>query len=307
FEPYHGPGGAQTLYNADFADPDADAAVYRGKYYYNYDKCYTRINTLIQGKLQGEHLRWLAGLYLLSTAVDTIDYTDYDEDPGQTLLANHWDYRQAAMAGGQENALVAGIIYDRRDHEATPHRGVWSELLVRWIPDALGNDFSYTAITATHRQYLPISNELTFAYRLSGRSISAGAPFFSTPQVDGTYKTEEGLGGKKTVRGVLWQRVNGFNAVYGNLELRYRVMSLLETGYAALSIFYDLGRTFDEIPESTLFDRGQDHDVWHQGVGGGVRIAPNNTFIVALDLAVPVDSAMDGPGLKVYVGLDWLF
>jgi len=73
------------------------------------------------------------------------------------------------------------------------------------------------------------------------------------------------------------------------------------------SAFYDLGRTFDEPPPGDMADRGVDQDRWHQGVGIGGRVALNATFIVALDIALPVDKVMDGPGLKIYIGLDWLF
>ena len=45
----------------------------------------------------------------------------------------------------------------------------------------------------------------------------------------------------------------------------------------------------------------------NQGLGLGLRVALNDTFIVAFDAAVPVDPEMDGPGVKLYVGLDWLF
>ena len=42
FEPYHGPGGAQTEYNSEYIDT-------RGKYYYMYDKRYLQVNTLVPG------------------------------------------------------------------------------------------------------------------------------------------------------------------------------------------------------------------------------------------------------------------
>ena len=66
-------------------------------------------------------------------------------------------------------------------------------------------------------------------------------------------------------------------------------------------------RTFDEAPPAELPDRGADQDRWHQGLGLGVRVAINDTFIVGLDVGFPVAKAMDGPGPKLYIGLDWLF
>jgi hypothetical protein len=306
FEPYHGPGGAQTLFNQDFIDPDSP--LYRGKYYYRFDKRYFQLNTVIQGRLRGDDLRWLAGFVVLWSKVDTIDYADFDEDPAlESLLAHHQDVQGQDMGGGSENGLLLGLVWDRRDDEVSPHRGFWTEGLVRWVPDIPGNDFDYVGFTATHRHYLPLADPLTLAVRLGGRVMSDGAPFFTLSRLDGSFRTETVVGGNKTVRGILWQRAVGRNFAYGNLELRYRFRSLFSTGYLAGSAFYDLGRTFDETPPEGMADRGEEQDRWHQGLGVGLRVAVNDTFVVACDVGLPLDPAMDGPGPKVYVGLDWLF
>ncbi len=311
FEPYHGPGGAMTLYKQDFID--ADSPDYRGKYYYTFDKRYLLVNAVVQGRLKRKDLWWLAGLIVMSTKVDTIDYSKYDLDPGlQTLLALHWDLQGPDMDGGNENGLMVGLVWDRRDHEASPHKGFWSEVLLRWIPNMPGNDFNYAALTATHRHYFPLLDRLTLAFRFSGRVMTDGAPFFSLSRLDGSFITETAVGGKKTVRGILWQRVLGKRFLYGNLELRYRLLPLFSTGYIAASAFYDIGRSFYYIPPNVRlgliwYDQLGYTDHWHRGVGLGMRAALNATFIVALDVALPVDKAMDGPGLKLYIGLDWLF
>ncbi len=307
FEPYHGPGGAQTNYSDAFTDKRSDS--YRGRFYYMYAKRSLKVSTLVQGRLRGERFRWLAGLVMVSTQVDSIDYDDYKaDDPGrQTLFAKHWDYYGAAVEGGRENGLVGGLEWDSRDHEASPRRGLWTELLARWVPNKLDNDFHYTAVTATHRQYIRMSRDLTMAIRMSGRWMSTGAPFFTLPQIDGSFTSVSGLGGNMTIRGVLWQRAVGWQYFFSNWELRYRIRQLFSTGYLATSAFYDLGRTFDPAVARHLPDRSQASDSWHQGVGVGLRIAVNDTFILALDLGWPRDPAMDGQGMKVYMGLDWLF
>jgi hypothetical protein len=305
-EPYHGPGGAQTLFDQDFIDEDSPR--YRGKFYYAFDKRYYLLNAVVQGPLGSEGLRWLAGLVVLDTKVDTVDYADFDEDPAlDSLLANHTDLLGEELEGGRENGLLVGLVSDRRDHEVSPHRGFWSEGLVRWVPDGLGNDFDYTSLTVTHRHYLPLLDPLTLAVRASGRVMSEGAPFFTRSRLDGSFNTETVVGGKKTVRGIVWQRALGNDFLYGNAELRFRFARLFDTGYLAASTFYDLGRTFDEAPPESLFDRGDDQDRWHQGVGLGLRVALHDTFVVALDAALAVDPDLDGPGTKIYIGLDWLF
>ena len=81
---------------------------------------------------------------------------------------------------------------------------------------------------------------------------------------------------------------------------------------AETSVYHDVfgcrvGAALDEAPPEEMADRGEENDRWHQGVGLGLRVALNDTFLVALDAAVPVDPDMDGPGVKLYIGLDWLF
>lgn len=303
FEPYYGPGGAQTVFNQAHIDTSSD--LFRGKRYYMYDKQYLRVNTLVQGWLKGKELRWLAGLVVLSTAIDTMDY---GKETGRSLLAHHWEQLGTDTAGGMENGLVVGLVWDRRDHETSPRKGFWSEVLVRYMTGLLASDFNYLALSATHRQYIPLTESLTFAFRISGRIITDGVPFFSTPRLDGSFATEYGLGGNKSIRGVLWQRAVGRRFFYGNLELRYRVLPLFRTGYLAGNVFYDFGRTFDhQSDKDPYYDRGEANDRLHQGVGFGLRLATSDTFIIALDLGWPVEGDMDGPGLKVYMDLDWLF
>ena len=312
-EPFYGFGGTQTLYNESFKD-SSDLQNYRGKFYYEYDKRYYRVDTIFQGALKGENLRWLGGFTILSTEIDTIDYNDFDEKyrslPTNTLLAKliRTDrVDKKLIQGGSEHSFLVGLVWDSRDDESTPNSGVWSEALIRWVPDIPGNDFSYLSLTGTHRQYLPLIDKLTFAYRLSGRFMSEGVPFFTATQLDGSFQVQTGIGGGKTIRGVLYQRVNSRNNFYGNFELRYKIADMFSTGYAAVSSFYDLGRSFDAASDLSGDDRGSANDKLHQGIGAGIRLAINSTFIVAVDIGKAVDPSIDGGGMKLYIGLDWLY
>ena len=312
-QPFHGLGGAQTKFSAAFED-SSDTENYKGKFYYKYDKRFYRIDAILQGSIIKNKFRWLAGITLLSTTVDTINYEDFDKElldlPTQTLLAKLVEegvIDTEAYSGGSEHGIIAGLIWDSRDNESTTSRGVWSEILLRWVPKTLGNDFSYVALTGTHRQYYSINRKLTFAYRIGARLMGAGAPFFTISQQDGSFEVAEGLGGSKTIRGILYQRVIGKNLAYANLELRYKIHNLFSNGYFATVLFYDAGRSFESTPELPLVDTGEESDVLHSSFGTGIRIAINSTFITRFDLGKALDSSVDGEGIKLYIGLDWLF
>ena len=304
-EPFHGPGGAQTDYIAAFIDEDDPQ--YRGKFYYTYDRRTNYLRLIFQKNLLQPDLRVLWGIVFQSTKIDSINYRSYDEpDSLQSLLGNNWGRYQSIFPGGWENGLIIGLVYDKRDHELSPRKGLWTEILMRWVPAISANDFDYMAISATQRQYIQLSDKLVAASRISGRYFSDNAPFFALSQVDGSFVTDVGVGGKKTIRGVLWQRVLGYKTAYGNLELRYFAKQLFTTGYIALSLFTDAGRSFDKSVTG-FYDSGKEQDQLHIGYGFGMHAALSNTFVTALDIAFPLNAEIDGAGMKLYIGLDWLF
>jgi outer membrane protein assembly factor BamA len=307
FEPFHGPGGAQSDYTEAFIE-EGDSA-YRGKFYYTYDRRTNHLRLIFQKNLPQPNLRVLWGIVFQTTKFDSINYSKRDDkyddlDSLQSILANNWPLYASISPGGWENALILGLVYDKRDHELSPREGMWAELLMRWVPDISVNDFKYLAISAIHRQYMQLSEKLVLAGRISGRYFSENAPFFALSQVDGSFITDNGLGGKKTIRGVLWQRVIGHKTAFGNLELRYFAKELFKTGYVAFNLFTDAGRSFDKrVPG---FD-GKEQDQLHVGYGIGMHAALSNTFVTALDIAFPLNAEIDGGGMKLYIGLDWLF
>ena len=312
-QPFHGIGGAQTKYSAAYED-STDRNNFKGRYYYKYDSRYYRIDAIIQGSLIEKKIRWLIGVTLLSTTVDTINYKDFDNElldvSEQSLLAKfvrEGIIDSETFKGGNEHGAIAGLIWDSRDNESSTTNGIWSELLLKWVPGTFGNNFSYLALTVAHRQYFPINNKLTFAYRIGGRLMSEGAPFFSISQQDGSFEVAEGLGGSKTIRGILYQRIIGRNVAYANFELRYKIRNLFSDGFVAALLFHDRGRSFESTSQLPDSDRGEEKDNIHGTLGTGIRIAPNSTFITRLDIGKAIDPSVDGKGLKIYIGLDWLF
>jgi len=312
-EPFHGFGGAQTRYEEAYTDLTSGGS-FRGIFYYKYDKKYFRINTILQGNIYENKFRWLSGIAILNTKIDTISYSEFNEDlvenSTETLLANLLVsdiIDRNIFKGGNENSLLFGLVLDTRDDEVTPSQGIWTDALIRWVPNFSGNDFSYLSLTGTFRAYIPMNKSLTFAIRFSGRLMSDGAPFFTISQQESSFKMEDGLGSNKTIRGIKFQRILARNNFYGNIELRQKIRKMFTSGYAALSSFYDFGRSFDSTPILPADDVGTEDDKLHQGVGVGFRVALNSSFVIAADVGTALDSKTDGRGLRLYLGLDWLF
>ena len=115
---------------------------------------------------------------------------------------NHGVINADEALGGKTYYLKAGLVYDTRDNEPNPMSGMWTEALVTAVPNGLGNDFSYTLFTGTHRQYFTIiPNDLSIAVRLGYQSVISGdIPFFMLPHYQSSYVASEGLGGSKSLR-----------------------------------------------------------------------------------------------------------
>ena len=84
------------------------------------------------------------------------------------------------VKGGFNSSLRLGLMYDTRDKEAAPSRGIWAEGHLMLAPKWLGTTNPYYRYSATFRHYLPIvkNDVLTFAYRLNYEcTIGKSAPW----------------------------------------------------------------------------------------------------------------------------------
>ena len=233
---------------------------------------------------------------------------------------------QDQAKGGGHTLLKAGLVYDTRDNEPNPFSGVWTELQLHYAPSFLSTtDYSYTRLVLTHRQYFTLIPQwMNLAYRISYQGkLSGEMPFYMLPYLFNTApkETTDGVGGAKTVRGVVRNRIVGDGFVFGNIELRGKVLRttvLNQNVYIALSGFVDAGMVtqkhkFDTsgLPGSLppylpaeIIDLNA-KEVPHIGYGGGVHIALNQNFIVAVDYGRAARK-QDGD-YGVYINLDFLF
>jgi hypothetical protein len=198
-----------------------------------------------------------------------------------------------------------------------------SDILIITAPSFLWNEEnSFTRLAVTHRQYFTLFRDrLTFVYRLGyqGR-ISGTIPYYNMPLMYGSQLTsviEEGLGGAKSLRGILRNRLIGNGVTYGNFEFRWKFLKALvwkQNIYLALNPFLDAGRVVQKVdvdqskvpPEESLSDYFTgDDESFHFTSGCGLHLALNENFVVAADFGYAF-SNQDGK-LGVYIGINWLF
>jgi outer membrane protein assembly factor BamA len=236
--------------------------------------------------------------------------------------------------GGINSTIRAGLLFDTRDKEGAPSRGVWAEAHLMLAPKWLGTTNPYYRYSVTFRHYVPIvkNDILTFAYRINYEgTIGDNAPYYVLPYLTtvGQSFDRDGMGGYRSVRGIMRNRVQGLDVVSYNAEFRWRFVSfpLWKQNIAfGLSLFSDgtmvtreRDMTFrgDEQYRKEYDDymaMGSDADRPHITIGAGLRFIMNQNFIVAFEYGLPVSRFSSNPVIKnqdgkgaFYINTGYLF
>ncbi|HEY6827760.1 MAG TPA: ShlB/FhaC/HecB family hemolysin secretion/activation protein, partial [Gemmatimonadaceae bacterium] len=174
------------------------------------------------------------------------------------------------------------------------------DLIVQRVDRALGATNDYTRSTLTVRHYQPFGERVTLANRLLAQQVSGDAPFYALTEIQTTQKSQDGLGGSSTVRGIPKDRYVGKGTLVSNNEIRWRAADFTLHGRESslvLSGFVDAGRVWDDN-----IDLGGALRELHAGYGGGVRLAFGSSFVIATDVGHSAQSTA-----PIYIGLGYQF
>ncbi|HEX3597112.1 MAG TPA: BamA/TamA family outer membrane protein [Polyangiaceae bacterium] len=267
--------------------------------YYQYGRTHPTIKALVRLPIsQGMFIR-LANYFTYDTFV-----VPPDSRLEQDLKSKDPEIRKL-VANANSHAVdffEYGFVYDTRDDETAPKKGMYHEATVRYSPGGTSFfPYRYEQLDATARFYLTVAGDrITLAGRVVGDLLLDHPPFYELARFEDTFA----LGGSKGVRGVPGQRYYGKVKVFGNLEARYRLFSfhmlgkLLRFGVAT---FFDAGRLWADTSSHPELD-GTSFGLKF-GAGGGLRLQQDKTFVVRLDLAWSPDARPIGG----YFGVGELF
>ena len=325
---FFGYNGYKALYNPAYEDPSS--SLYISRMFYNMERKMYKFKAEFYGDICKTKFKWFGGMEFFGIHTNTVDINTLNKGqsagsmlPDTALLYDRyvqWGViPQNEQFGGNTTILKTGIIYDTRDNEANPMKGMWTEALLLYAPSFLSTGSTYLRYALTHRQYFTlVPDRLSFVYRMSYQGKLAGTmPFYMLPFTFNTAPnyTRDGLGGNQTMRGIIRNRVVGQDFFYTNIETRwkfYRGVIFNQNIYLALSAFIDAGMTtrpyktdLSGVPAEYLswFDQGQ--ETLHTSAGGGFRVVMNENFIVAVDMGKALDRRDGVKGL--YIFLSWLF
>ncbi|MBR5106236.1 MAG: hypothetical protein IKU93_07390 [Alistipes sp.] len=304
---------------------------------YNVKRNSMRVMADFQGDITSNKFRWAAGISYWWYDIQDITVKKkgspaYDTTPNNYLTsqginsASLWQlYQRAGLIkaneanGGHHLELKAGLVYDSREHEADPSRGIWAELYAYGSPDILNgrgkNGYNYLKLAAHFRHYVPVwQDKIVFAYHLAYQGKLAGnAPYYTLQNINTLYLRQiisDGLGSINTVRGVPYNSVIGDGYAWANVEMRFKVVSfrfIKQNFYLATNPFFDMGACvqpyrLDEMKaalsnseltqaEKNLIYTGQKEKL-HMSAGVGLKLAMNRNFILSAEVAVPLNTTV---------------
>ena len=344
--PFMGFNGAAAPYFSDLASGKKQ---FNRVAMYNIKRNSMRVMADFQGDITSPKFRWAAGISYWwydiqditlkkkgSPAYDAITPNDYLTSQGINSASLWQLYQRAGLIraneahGGHHLEFKAGLVYDSREHEADPTRGIWAELYAYGSPDILNgrgkSGYNYLKLAAHFRHYVPLwKDKIVFAYHLAYQGKLAGhAPYYTLQNINTLYLRQiisDGLGSINTVRGVPYNSVIGDGYAWANVEMRFKLVSfrfIKQNFYLATNPFFDMGACvqpyrLDEMKqiretgktlggevltnaEQNLIYTGEPRKL-HMSAGIGLKLAMNRNFILSAEVAVPLNT-------KVYTNTD---
>ena len=236
---------------------------------------------------------------------------------------------------GNVTEFKAGIIYDSKDLENDPTRGIYFEASLMAAPDFVDNrNYGHMTFTGVFHHYIPVvGDKLTFCYRLGAQNVIAGdIPYYAMMNTNLMFYKKiytESYGGSTTGRGIKRNSVIGQGVAWMNVELRWRIANfkfINQNWCVALNPMFDAGMvtqtfrleeqkaamelmkdhlSYETEEEYNLFYRGKDESL-HTSAGCGLKLIMNKNFVVSAEFAKAFNK-LDGEGMKAYIGFNYTF
>ena len=307
---FFGFGGRQTFYDKSVAID-----------FYKYNRSTVNVKADFSGVISGP-LRWEAGYHFNRFVIRDFSPKDKETEVSLFGLYKKWGIIPSEESSLRySSALRAGLVYDTRDYEGVPTKGILAKAHLVAAPGFLGSSDSYLKVFGTWRQYIPLVKEsLTLAYRLDYQEFLSDAPWYVIPfyTPGGPIYDNVALGGYRSIRGLMYNRVTGSAIGFVNAELRWKFagftlfnqdIGLMASGFcdgiSALKSF-DLTNRTGAFPAlySKYIDSSRG-DCLHLSAGAALKFILNRNFVMNIEYARAL-SAQDGAGV-LYLNTGFYF
>lgn len=288
----------------------------KNKTFYKMNRDMFRLTIDFQRKIRGNWI-WATGISYYNYKMGEVKIKKYqNENNLYQLYINNGIINKNEARGGNIIQLKAGGVYNSRDIESDPQKGIWSEAILSASPDIIDrNGYHYLKFSFVYRQYVPIwKNKLTFAYRIGYQGTIAGkVPYYVQSNINTLYMRQtysEGLGGTFSIRGVLRNRAVGDGIAWTNTEFRYRFLEcqfLKQHWYFVINPLLDAGMVVTPYRKKQLENSALNElysgekERPHISAGIGAKIIMNHNFVLSVEWGKAFDKRDGVNGLNLYM------
>ena len=244
---------------------DADSVGGLDPYFYAVSRTTQQVRAIVARRIV-RPVRVIAGA--------VYEHTEYRGLPGSTVFER--ELTLGALDSSQVDfsdlAGRVGLIFDTRDNELDPHRGLFVELLY-------GGGDGYTRTTGHARAYVQPFERLTIAGRLGVEGMSGQPPLAPLTLMETSERPFVALGGYFSQRGYYDGRFAGPGKLLGGLEARYGLLWAPTLFEVKLVGFFDTGRVFGPSEDVRVTTEGL-----HSSGGGllAMRFGRNTLFTIGM-------------------------
>lgn len=297
--------------NLAIVEVGPDGLYYTDRHYHEMQQREQLYNILGERVFFGGRLRLMFGYEALFTSFSSYQGHVVDDAPlagGGTADALHretlvdiqrndgtWDrFHLAGFINGSRKAftsmLAGALIYDTRDFEPDPSRGLFLQYSHEFSPPWLGSDFHFHKFMVQGQFFHTLARWRGQKSRLTLGGLLAFGHIFG-PRInfiemwDLSSQAEAGgilvLGGARSLRGYREARFLAPTTVLMNLETRVRFYDFrLLNQHVSLGVvpFFDAGSVFDRPADLSLRE-------WRWSSGVGARIGWNQSTVLRFDVA----------------------
>ena len=181
-------------------------------------------------------------------------------------------YSDTASVTGVE--VRAGLLFDTRDEEASPTRGVFFEAMAAHAVSG----FDYTRYLGSAREFIHFGDleQWVLGFRQTAEISTGTMPVFVAYERLTTWYPEDGFGGPTSLRIYSTGRFVAPNRSVFSADLRYKAWDVpYPTAPVRLWLlgFVDVGRLWDQGQDPSLTDLH-----WSTGVGGRLQLGKGVLF-----------------------------
>ena len=134
YEQFYGFNGYNSYYQSDYEDPSKKEFISRQ--YYSMDKTSNAILVNLQGAFPVPHLQWNLGIGYYNVRIRPYLFNG-NANRAPTLFEKYVINKvipTGQINGGITTYLKAGLMFDSRDNESIPTKGIWFEAILLQCP-----------------------------------------------------------------------------------------------------------------------------------------------------------------------------